>query len=164
MIYLGIDPGSSGAIAVFNDLNLLHVFDVPLIKIGDQKIMDFTLALKTINEYTDSIDSIFIEKVGSRHGQGVKSMFSFGERFGEVKMLALSLTDNIHFITPQSWKKKAGLIGTDKSESAIKCSKIYPNKKDLFVVENKRCKNGFKMYDGRADAALIGLMGYKSYK
>ncbi len=46
MIYLGIDPGSSGAIAVFNDLNLLHVFDVPLIKIGDQKIMDFNLALK----------------------------------------------------------------------------------------------------------------------
>ena len=164
MIYLGIDPGAEGAIAIFDDLVLLHVFDTPIIKIEDQKIMDVNSALSTIGEYADKIDMVFIEKVGARHGQGVKSMFSFGERFAEVKTLALMLTNDIHFITPQKWKGQAGLIGTDKKESAIKCSKIYPKKKELFVKENKRCKSGFKMYDGRGDAVLIGLMGYKNFK
>jgi len=163
MFYISIDAGASGAVAVFNDLKLLGVADVPFVTIGKNKIMD----QKSLDSFVVSIigdariEQVFIEQVSSRTGQGVKSMFSFGSRFGEVCTWALTFTENIVFLTPQRWKSSSGLIGTDKKESAIRAANIYPALEERFVQPNKRCKDGFKYFDGRGDAVIIGLMGYK---
>lgn len=166
MYFLSIDPGASGAIAIFHDQELLTVFDIPFRKAGSHKVMDFDKCNLLIEDFAplDEIERIYIEEVSSRTGQGVKSMFSFGERFGEVKLYGLTLTDDLVFLPPQSWKRSAGLIGTDKIESAKRATKIYPNQSNLFVEENKRCKGGVKYYDGRGDAVLLGLIGFKKEK
>ena len=104
MFYISIDAGASGAVAVFDDLRLLGVADVPFVTIGKNKIMDQqSLDSFVVSIIGDArIEQVFIEQVGSRTGQGVKSMFSFGSRFGEVCTWALTFTENVVFLTPQS--------------------------------------------------------------
>jgi len=165
MKFLGVDPGASGAVSVFDDLSFLGVMDLSHEVVSGEKMFDLISVRDEIIEIAGGqIDMVFIEKVGARSAQGVKSMFSFGERFAEVKCLGLTLTKNVVFLTPQSWKASAGLIGQDKNMSAKKCAKLYPDLADSFVQANSRCKDGFKYFDGRGDSALIGLMGYKKFK
>lgn len=163
MIFLGCDPGASGSIALFNDLDLIDVFDIPFRNIGGNKIMDIVALEDILSKVTniDEIEKAYIEQVGSRTGQGVKSTFSFGGRFGEVNAWCLTLTENMVFLSPQKWKSMAGLIGMGKEQSAIKAAKVFPSKAEKFVQNNKRCKSGIKYFDGRGDAVLIGLMGIK---
>ncbi len=163
MFYISIDPGAIGAIAVFEDLNLLGVIDLTLKSVGGQKVISIDDYRKKIMNLTndEEIEFVFIEDVSSRTGQGVKSMFSFGQRFGEAKCLGLTLSENLVFLNPRSWKSSSGLIGKDKSASAKKCASLYPNHSNLFSEKNNRAKNGVKYYDGRGDAVLIGLIGYK---
>jgi len=71
------------------------------------------------------------------------------------------LTNDIEFITPQKWKKAVGLIGQDKKQSAVMAARIYPNRSDSFIEKNNRCKDGFKYYDGRGDAVMLGLAANK---
>lgn len=166
MIYAGVDPGAQGAIAIFNDFTLIDVLDISFETFGKQKTIDVSgLACEILDvAQVSPLDHVFIEEVASRTGQGVKSMFSFGERFGEMKCLGLTLSSSLVFLPPRKWKASAGLIGQDKIESAKKCARLYPDKAELFVEPNNRCKDGYKYYDGRGDAALIGLMGYKGVK
>lgn len=161
MNYISIDPGAAGAISVFRDKDLLFVFDIPFLTIEKQKVMDFKSARSIIDSEIDTVDAVFIEAVSSRTGQGVKSMFSFGERFGEAKSFGLTLTSNLIFLSPQKWKAACGLTGFDKIESAKRAAKLYPKQANLFVEKNNRCKDGVKYFDGRADSVFIGLIGYK---
>lgn len=119
MIYMSIDAGASGAIAIFDNERLLGVADVPFVTVGKNKIMNqSSLDSFVVSILIDAkVEKIFIEQVGSRTGQGVKSMFSFGSRFGEVCTWALTFTDDIVFLTPQKWKSDSGLIGTDKKRA-----------------------------------------------
>ena len=163
MKYIAIDPGKEGAIAVFEDLTLKGVIDIELVEINGQDIFSIDDARRKIIDLLgdDKVDLAFIESVSSRSNQGVKSTFSFGGRFAEAKSLGLTFTQNVIFLNPAVWKRSTGLIGLGKSASAKKCAKIYPKKSELFVNKNSRCKDGFKYFDGRGDAVLIGLTGYK---
>ena len=93
-IYIGIDPGASGAIA-FIGTNEINVFDF---EEGDA--LGF---LKYIRQgYTCKA---VIEKVSSMPGQGVSSTFKFGTNFGQWIGRLEALGIPFDFVTPQKWKK-----------------------------------------------------------
>lgn len=76
-------------------------------------------------------DSVTIEKVGARPLQGLCSAFSFGHSAGAIEGALAALSVSFAYVTPQDWKKQAGLIGLDKDASRIKALESYPQIKDL---------------------------------
>jgi len=117
MYFMGIDPGKSGAIAVLQDANiiLLNKFD----KVVYLETIDFLskAQLKT---------KCVIEKVGAMPGQGVKSMFTFGENFGWIKGILDMGEISFQEIPPQKWKKEFSLT-KDKARSIEVCRQLFPN-------------------------------------
>lgn len=146
MIIAGIDPGANGALA-FVGCHELYVVPVP--KIG--KDVDERAWWKTWSELIAEAHHIFIEQVGARPGQGVTSMFNFGDRFGFVKALAYSAGVPVSFVRPQEWKKGVGIpSGSEKGASRIRASQLFPNDADKW----SRVRD-----DGLAEAALIAHYG-----
>ncbi|WP_299730133.1 hypothetical protein [uncultured Endozoicomonas sp.] len=150
-IIIGIDPGLKGGIAVLesDSKKIIRLEDMPVSPDGKkQKVNGYGL-LKIFGGYTrDTVEMVYLERVGARPGQGVVSMFSFGRSYGAVEatvsLLGLSLT----YVTPQSWKRRAGLVGAEKDASRGKVLDLYP---DADVTRKKD--------NGRADAVLIARYG-----
>ena len=145
MIIAGIEPGANGGLAVITRNNV-HIFSVP--KVG--KEIDERAWMLWQNPLAE-VDHIFIEQVGAMPGQGVTSMFNFGDRFGFVKALAYSAGVPVSFVRPQEWKKGVGIpTGSEKGASRIRASQLFPNDADKW----SRVKD-----DGLAEAALIAYYG-----
>ena len=150
MIFAGIDPGANGALVLLNEGGDANILDVP--KVGKDVDMrlwakDWTEALNFIGEG----DHIFIEQVGAMPGQGVTSMFNFGEKFGFVQALAFSTNAAVTFMRPQEWKKLVGIpSGSEKGASRLRASQLFPQHSDNWA----RVKD-----DGRAEAVLIAYAG-----
>ena len=150
MIVFGIDPGFSGAIA---ELHLrptwtLYVHDMPTVPGQKGKV--------ELNHHAvfDLLDSpaggiVWLEKVGARPGQGVSSMFRFGQQIGALEMAAAAQRYPIRYVTPATWKKHFGL-SADKGAARSVAMQRFPAQAQLFA----RVKD-----DGRAEAALIALYG-----
>lgn len=164
-IIVGIDPGASttkpGGIALI-DLEARHVeaHDLPVrvpprVK-GRKKpspLVDGVALAKMLRGLPDDT-VIVIEKVGAMAKQGVRqgavSAFNFGNTAGCIRGVAEALGFKIVFVTPQVWKKKAGLIGTEKDAARILALKKYPS----LAASLKRKRDG-----GRADGLLIADWG-----
>jgi len=146
---IGIDPGISGAISVFdwNTQSLLEVIDMPTLEVdsGKTKKRHISAAfLRNILEgYPDS--HVAIEKVGAMPGQGVSSMFNFGRSAGIIEGVVAGLKLPSTYVTPATWTKAVGRAA-GKDASRMRAMELFPSKAELF----KRAKD-----DGRADAALI---------
>ena len=83
-------------------------------------------------------------------GQGVASMFSFGHSAGVVQGVLGAYRMPVKMVTPQSWKKRAGLIGKDKEAARTLAIQMWPEWRDL---DKKGAGQAF------ADAAFIALFG-----
>jgi len=83
--------------------------------------------------------------------QGVASTFTFGEAYGVAKGIFYALNIPIELVTPRRWKKEFDLT-SDKNESLDMARMLWPDS-DKFKL---------KKHDGRAEAALIAMYGYKS--
>jgi crossover junction endodeoxyribonuclease RuvC len=84
-------------------------------------------------------------------GQGVTSMFNFGEKFGFVQALAFSTNAAVSFMRPQEWKKLVGIpAGSEKGASRLRASQLFPQHSDNWA----RVRD-----DGRAEAVLIAYAG-----
>lgn len=149
---VGIDPGVSGAIALLEGNDLVMVFDMPTVEIKIGQSMKNRVApelvvaeLRTYAPYA----SAFIEKVGARPGQGVSSMFAFGEAYGLVRGVLAGLDISCTTVTPAVWTK-AMRVTPGKDGSRQRAMELWPDKAALF----KRVRD-----DGRADAALIAAWG-----
>ena len=149
---IGIDPGNTGAIAFLNDnLSFIDTVDMPLMANGKKQQVN-AAALAKILECCDTADSFaYLEKVSAMPGQGVASMFNFGMGFGVIKGVLAARGFSYELVTPQSWKKNAGLIGKEKDNARTLAQQLYPaapltRKKDI----------------GRADAILIARHGKKA--
>jgi crossover junction endodeoxyribonuclease RuvC len=145
---VGIDPGLSGAVAILDDENnLWAVFDMPIMQASKTKRQVNPADLARIIK-ENCPDIVIIEAVHAMKGQGVSSMFNFGKSAGVVEGVCAALGIPMMFVTPQKWKKRAGLIGKDKDMARTKAIQLYPDaplarKKDI----------------GRADAILIARYG-----
>jgi crossover junction endodeoxyribonuclease RuvC len=97
-----------------------------------------------------SIDKAMVEQVGAMPGQGVTSMFTFGHAVGSVMGVLGALEIPVSSVTPQVWKKAAGVNGKDKDEARSKALQLWPQWREL---DKKAAGQAF------ADAALIGRYG-----
>lgn len=138
MIYIGIDPGKSGAMAVIaRDRIGVIPFD----------IAEYKNALDGLIGYEDGFRCC-LERVGAMPGQGVNSMFHFGENYGFIQGLLTAYSIPYELVTPQRWKKEFGVTG-DKNSSIAVCKRLFP---DVSLRRTDRCR---KDHDGTAEALLM---------
>ena len=135
MIYIGIDPGKDGALAMISDVGAASV--VPY----DPDVYKATLYVS--REQARAV----LEHVGAMPGQGVTSMFSFGENFGYIKGLLEAYQIPYELVRPQRWKKAFGISG--KNQSVEVCKRLFPG---VSLRRTERCK---KDHDGMAEALLM---------
>ena len=153
---LGIDSGIHGAIAVLTENGaLLTVVDMPsaVVKVGKSnktRVMPQALALfiaahKPVHAY--------VEAVHAMPGQGVSSMFAFGQAFGQVEGVLAALGVPITYVTPTVWKK-AMQVSALKGSSRTRAMQLWPAQAAEFV----RVRDADK-----AEACLLALYGLRQY-
>ncbi len=150
MIYVGIDPGMSGAIAWFTELgDLIAVEDMPLKGEGKQRRVDGQVLASYILEHAGMEDTVIaVERVHSMPQQGVASTFRFGMSYGVALAVADICSTYHHSVRPQEWKKLFNLIGKDKDAARLLVLDYFPDQAGLFARKKDQ---------GRADAALVAL-------
>ena len=130
MIIIGIDPGVSGAICILTDGKITEIYDMPTMIDGkkNKKQVNGAEITNIINkELVNEKDiNVVIEHVSAMPGQGVTSMFNFGQSFGVLKGICAALKLPVHFIRPVKWKKHFNLINTEKDASRTKVIEVFP--------------------------------------
>ena len=161
MLIIGIDPGISGAICFFEDGQVKEIIDMPVMADGKKNKRQVN-GPQTYNEISTRINKfpkkdiiVVIEQVSAMPGQGVTSMFNFGQSFGVLKGICSAMQLSMFFIRPAKWKKYFGLIKTEKDASRTKVIEIFP----YISSELSRKKDSNK-----ADAVLIASFFYNTYK
>ena len=134
MLVIGIDPGLSGAIAILEDKKVLNILDMPVMAEGKKNKRQINSAqLVNIikkNIFKTNEISVVVEQVNAMPGQGVTSMFNFGQTFGAIKGVCAALELPIFFIRPSKWKKYFELINSSKDASRTKAIEMYPSLSD----------------------------------
>ena len=152
MIIIGVDPGISGAISVIENKKILEVYDTPTMIEGKKNKRQINAAQVTniIKEWVGGKNEVIVvvEHVNAMPGQGVTSMFNFGQSFGVIKGICAALSLPIYFVRPVKWKKHCNLIKTNKDASRTKVIEVYPE------ISSKLYR---KKDSNRADAILIAL-------
>lgn len=144
------DPGLSGGGAMLDREGLLACFDLPTIGEGAQRRIDAANLADLLREYGPYAFAI-VEQVGARPGQGVASMFRFGQAYGTVLGVIGALTIPVHHVSPAKWKKALGL-NSDGEASRARAIETWPTHAEMFA--RKRDHN-------RAEAALLALYGLR---
>ena len=131
MKILGIDPGLSGAIAILEKKKVLNLFDMPVMPEGkkNKKQLNSAQLVNIIRENSigDEEIAVVVEQVNAMPGQGVTSMFNFGQTFGAIKGVCAALNLPIFFVRPSKWKKYFELINSSKDSSRTKVIEMYPS-------------------------------------
>ena len=131
MKIIGIDPGLSGAIAVLEDIKVLSLFEMPVMAEGkkNKRQLNSAQLVNIIKENTNDDEEIavIVEQVNAMPGQGVTSMFNFGQTFGAIKGVCAALGLPIFFVRPSKWKKYFELINSSKDASRTKVIEMYPS-------------------------------------
>ena len=143
MKIIGIDPGLSGAIAILKDKKVLSLFEMPVMAEGKKNKKQLNSAqlvniIKTNIEKNEDI-AVVVEQVNAMPGQGVTSMFNFGQTFGAIKGVCAALQLPIFFVRPSKWKKHFELINSSKDSSRTKVIEMYPSLSHQ-LSKKKRCK------------------------
>ena len=143
MIIIGIDPGLSGAIAILEDNKVLGIFDMPVMAEGKKNKRQLNSS-QLVNIITDNTDktkeiAVIVEQVNAMPGQGVTSMFNFGQTFGAIKGVCAALKLPIFFVRPSKWKKHFELINSSKDSGRTKVIEMYPSLSNQ-LSKKKRCK------------------------
>ena len=150
---LGIDPGQTGAIAAFDGTRIVGLIDMPTMTRlhgSGRQVDPYTLATEVLDLCAGRNATAVIEAVSAMPGQGVSSMFRFGESVGVVLGVLGALQMPVRWVTPQRWKKAAGIVGKDKDAARSLAIQLHPEVAEML----KRKKDV-----GRADAALIARFG-----
>ena len=131
MRIIGIDPGLSGGIAILDDLKIFDIYDMPIMPEGKKNKNQLNSAqLVNIirkNLIPNGDTFLIVEQVSAMPGQGVTSMFNFGQTFGSIKGICAALNLPIFFVRPAKWKKHFDLINSSKDASRTKVIEMYPS-------------------------------------
>ena len=161
MLVIGIDPGISGSICFFQDGKIIDVVEMPTMTEGkkNKKQVNGSQIFNEISERIKKLDKrdikIIIEQVSAMPGQGVTSMFNFGQSFGILKGICSAMQLPMYFVRPAKWKKYFNLINSEKDASRTKAIEVFP----YFSSQLSRKKDSNK-----ADAILIASFYYETYK
>lgn len=143
MIFIGIDTGKNGGIAVIADG---HTWVARFDKETYRRVLSQVRREETL---------CYIEKVGAMPKQGVTSMFHFGENYGWIQGVLEANSITYRPITPQAWKKAMG-VTADKATSIAMCKKLFPT----VNLIPPRCRTE---HDGCAEALLIAEYARRNY-
>jgi len=161
MLIIGIDPGISGSICFLKDGKILDVIEMPTMAEGKKNKRQvngsqiYNEISKRINNDSYQDIRVIIEQVSAMPGQGVTSMFNFGQSFGILKGICSAMQLPMYFVRPAKWKKYFGLIKSEKDASRTKAIEAFP----YFSSELSRKKDSNK-----ADAILIASFYNETYK
>ena len=161
MLIIGIDPGISGSICFFQDGKIVDVVEMPTMTEGkkNKKQVNGSQIFNEISEKIKKLDKkeikVVIEQVSAMPGQGVTSMFNFGQSFGILKGICSAMQLPMYFVKPVKWKKYFNLINSEKDASRTRAIEIFP----YFSSQLSRKKDSNK-----ADAILIASFYYETYK
>ena len=161
MLIIGIDPGISGSICFFEDGKILEVIEMPTMNDGKKNKKQVNGAQiyneisERIKKKTDQNVRVVIEQVSAMPGQGVTSMFNFGQSFGILKGICSAMQLPIYFVRPAKWKKYFNLINSEKDASRTKAIEIFP-----YFSSNLAKKKD----SNKADAILIASFFYNTYQ
>ena len=161
MLIIGIDPGISGSICFFQKGKILDVIETPTMTDGKKNKRQVN-GSQIFNEISKRIENtnkqdirVIIEQVSAMPGQGVTSMFNFGQSFGILKGICSAMQLRMYFVRPAKWKKYFNLINSEKDASRTKAIEIFP----YFSSQLSKKKDSNK-----ADAILIASFYYETYK
>ena len=161
MLIIGIDPGISGSICFFSNGKILEVIDMPTMTDGKKNKKQVNGAqiyneiIKRLNNNNKNDVRVIIEQVSAMPGQGVTSMFNFGQSFGILKGICSAMQIPVYFVRPAKWKKYFNLINSQKDASRTRAIEIFP----YFSSQLSKKKDSNK-----ADAILIASFYYETYK
>ena len=146
---LGIDPGCSGALVIVTEQGgYIDHLAMPTIKVGTKSRVNGAAVAAWVRQY--GVTHAYLEQVGAMPGQGTASMFTFGHAVGVAEGILQGLNIPYTLVTPQAWKKSAGLIGSDKDAARSRAIQLYP---ELRALDAKAKGQAI------ADALLIARFG-----
>ena len=161
MLVIGIDPGISGSICFFEDGKILEVIEMPTMTEGKKNKKQVN-GSQIYNEIFNRIHKtekknvrVIIEQVSAMPGQGVTSMFNFGQSFGILKGICSAMQLSMFFVRPAKWKKYFNLINSEKDASRTRAIEIFPYFSSQ-LSKKKDCN--------KADAILIASFYYETHK
>ena len=159
MKVIGIDPGLSGAIAILKNNKVLGIFDIPVMTEGKKNKRQLNSAhlVNIIKENIagDEETVVIVEQVNAMPGQGVTSMFNFGQSFGILKGVCSAMRLPMFFVRPAKWKKYFNLINSEKDASRSRAIEIFPEYSSH--LSKKKDTN-------KADAILIASFYQETYR
>lgn len=152
---LGIDPGLSGALALYDPMTeTLATHPMPVIAAGtdSKRVLDELALARFIKEFASHIKQVFIERVHAMPKQGVTSVFSFGVGYGVIKGVIAANMLPVEYVTPQKWKKELRVPAL-KDGARARASEIFPAYADQWKLAK---------WDGRAESAMIAYYGARN--
>ena len=161
MLVISIDPGISGSICFFKGGKIVDIIEMPNMAEGKKNKRQVNGA-QIYNEISSRIKNfskedikVVIEQVSAMPGQGVTSMFNFGQSFGVLKGICSAMQLPMYFVRPAKWKKYFNLINSEKDASRTKAIEIFP----YISSQLSKKKDGNK-----ADAILIASFFFETYQ
>ena len=161
MLIIGIDPGISGSICFLDNGKILDVIEMPTMTDGKKNKKQvngsqvYNEIIKRIKQFEKNQIRVVIEHVSAMPGQGVTSMFNFGQSFGILKGICTAMQLPMYFVRPAKWKKYFNLLNSEKDASRTRAIEIFP----YFSSQLSRKKDSNK-----ADAILIASFYHETYK
>ncbi len=161
MLIIGIDPGISGSICFLDNGKILDVIEMPIMIDGKKNKKQvngsqvYNEVTKRIKQFEKNQIRVVIEHVSAMPGQGVTSMFNFGQSFGILKGICTAMQLPMYFVRPAKWKKYFNLLNSEKDASRTRAIEIFP----YFSSQLSRKKDSNK-----ADAILIASFYHETYK
>ncbi len=161
MLIIGIDPGISGSICFFEDGKIIDIIEMPNMAEGKKNKKQvngaqiFNEISLRIKNFSKADIKVVIEQVSAMPGQGVTSMFNFGQSFGVLKGICSAMQLPVYFVRPAKWKKHFNLINSEKDASRTKAIEAFP----YISSQLSRKKDANK-----ADAILLASFFYETHK
>tara|TARA_Y100000590_G_scaffold49981_1_gene52757 strand:- start:1467 stop:1961 length:495 start_codon:yes stop_codon:yes gene_type:complete len=161
MLIIGIDPGISGSLCFFKDGKIIDLVEMPNMADGkkNKRQVNGSQIYNEIYSRVKDLDKenvkVVIEQVSAMPGQGVTSMFNFGQSFGVLKGICSAMQLPMYFVRPAKWKKYFNLINSAKDASRTKAIQIFP------YISEKLSK---KKDANKADAILIASFFFETYQ
>ena len=146
-------------ICFFENGKILDVIEMPTMNEGKKNKRQVNGAQiyneisKRINKIHKEDVRVVVEQVSAMPGQGVTSMFNFGQTFGAIKGICAALELPIFFVRPSKWKKHFDLINSSKDSSRTKVIEMYPS------LSSQLAK---KKDVNKSDAILIARFYYET--
>ena len=148
MIYIGVDPGKKGGMAMVYVDDEGHI-EPDVHAWDDEGFVTWLTGIKAVAKHSGEHIFAAVEKVGAMPGQGVTSMFSFGQSYGFILGVLAAFGIGYQLVPPRTWKSEFGLLHAEKYGSVEVAKRLFPGV-NLMPSERSR-----KESDGMAEALLI---------